>query len=109
MFEGVSPCKNSLLTYPNLVTLLSQLARRTNRSESEIITEAPRWYMDRDEEQIAELRRAVQEADAGDFASDAEVQVVFGKTLYWRSAAFAEGLTNINSGSHTNLETIKAR
>lgn len=92
MFEGVSPCKNSLLTYPNLVTLLSQLARRTNRSESEIITEAPRWYMDRDEEQIAELRRAVQEADAGDFASDAEVQVVFGKTLSWHSAAIAEGL-----------------
>jgi predicted transcriptional regulator len=45
-----------------------------SRSRSFVAAEAIREYVALNDWQIAETRRALAEADAGDFASDAEVE-----------------------------------
>lgn len=52
---------------------LDRLADSTNRSKSYLAAEAIRVYVETNEWQIAEVRAALKEADAGDFASDKEV------------------------------------
>lgn len=52
---------------------LDRLATATERSKSFLAAEAIREYVENIEWQIAEVRSALGEADAGDFASDAEV------------------------------------
>jgi len=52
---------------------LDRLATATERSKSFLAAEAIREYVENNEWQIAEVRAALGEADAGDFASDAEV------------------------------------
>lgn len=58
---------------------LEKLAESTHRSRSFLAAEAIKAYVDSNEWQIAEIHQALQEADAGDFASDAEVAAMFGK------------------------------
>ena len=55
------------------------LSAATNRSKSFLAAEAIREYVAMNEWQIQEIRAAVAEADAGDFASDAEVKAVMDK------------------------------
>jgi RHH-type transcriptional regulator, rel operon repressor / antitoxin RelB len=55
---------------------LDLLADSAQRSKSLLAAEAIREYVENNEWQIAQIRAAVREADAGDFASDREVAAV---------------------------------
>ena len=55
------------------------MADATHRSRSFLAAEAIKAYVDSNEWQINEIQAAIAEADAGDFASDAEVQGVIDK------------------------------
>jgi RHH-type transcriptional regulator, rel operon repressor / antitoxin RelB len=63
---------------------LEKLARAMERSKSYLAAEAIRAYVELNEWQIAEIKAALKEADAGDFASDKEVDRVVKK---WRRGA----------------------
>jgi predicted transcriptional regulator len=65
-------------------TRLERLARSMDRSKSYVAAEAIRAYVDLNEWQIAETKAALKEADAGDFASNKEVERVMKK---WRRGA----------------------
>lgn len=52
---------------------LDRLADSTSRSKSYLAAEAIREFVENNEWQIAEIRAALNEADAGDFASDKDV------------------------------------
>jgi predicted transcriptional regulator len=58
---------------------MDALAEATGRSRSWVAAEAIRQYVDTEGWQIEEIRKAVVEADAGDFASDTEMEQVFNK------------------------------
>ena len=58
---------------------LEKLAESTHRSRSFLAAEAIKAYVDTNEWQINEIHAAIQEADAGDFATDAEIKAVFTK------------------------------
>ena len=58
---------------------LEKLAESTHRSRSFLAAEAIKAYVDSNEWQISEIQQAIKEADAGDFASDAQVKAVFSK------------------------------
>jgi predicted transcriptional regulator len=60
---------------------LELLAESTQRSKSFLAAEAIRQFVENNEWQVAEIRAAVAEADAGDFASDEEVAALAAK---WR-------------------------
>ena len=55
---------------------LDALAEATQRSKSWLAGEALKQYLDLEAWQIGEIRQALQEADAGDFASDAEIAAI---------------------------------
>ena len=52
---------------------LDVLAEATHRSKSFLAAEAIRVFVESNEWQIAEIRTALKEADAGDFASEKDV------------------------------------
>ena len=52
---------------------LDVLARATHRSKSFLAAEAIRAFVEKNDQQIAEIRTALKEADAGDFVSDKDV------------------------------------
>jgi RHH-type transcriptional regulator, rel operon repressor / antitoxin RelB len=52
---------------------LDRLAESTQRSKSFLAAEAIREFVENNEWQIAEIRAALKEADAGDFASEKDV------------------------------------
>ena len=58
---------------------LDKLADATHRSKSYLAGEAIRRYLALEAWQIGEIQQALQEADAGDFASDEEVNAVVRK------------------------------
>ena len=55
---------------------LEKLAESTHRSRSFLAAEAIKTYVENNEWQIAEIQQALQEADAGDFATESEVTSV---------------------------------
>lgn len=55
---------------------LDKLADATHRSKSWLAGEAIQRYLELEAWQIGEIQQALQEADAGDFASDDEVAAV---------------------------------
>lgn len=55
---------------------LEKLAESTHRSRSFLAAEAIKAYVESNEWQIAEIQQAVQEADAGDFATEAQLRAV---------------------------------
>jgi predicted transcriptional regulator len=55
---------------------LEKLAGATQRSKSFLAAEAIRSFVETNEWQIGEIRKALKEADSGDFASDADVQAL---------------------------------
>jgi predicted transcriptional regulator len=63
---------------------LEKLAKAMERSKSYVAAEAIRAYVELNEWQITEIRTALKEADASDFASEAEVEAVRRK---WRRGA----------------------
>ena len=52
---------------------LDRLAESTQRSKSFLAAEAIREYVANNEWQVAEIRKALKEADASDFASEKDV------------------------------------
>jgi RHH-type transcriptional regulator, rel operon repressor / antitoxin RelB len=52
---------------------LDRLADATQRSKSYLAAEAIRDFVENNEWQIREIKTAIKEANAGDFASDADV------------------------------------
>lgn len=58
---------------------LDKLADATHRSKSWLAGEAIKQYLDLEAWQVGEIAQALKEADAGDFASDAEVAAVVEK------------------------------
>ena len=64
---------------PDTEARLRRIAERRATSEVAVATEAIRLYVECDAWQIEEITDGVAEAEAGDFASDAEVQAVFAK------------------------------
>jgi RHH-type rel operon transcriptional repressor/antitoxin RelB len=63
---------------------LEKLAKAMDRTKSYVAAEAIRAYIDLNEWQIAEVKAGLKEANAGDFATADEVQVVMKK---WRRGA----------------------
>jgi len=55
---------------------LEKLAKAMERTKSYVAAEAIRAYVDLNEWQITEIGAALREADAGDFATEAEVRAV---------------------------------
>ena len=62
---------------------LEELARTTSQPETALVTDAISSYVELQEWQIAEIRKGLQEADSGKFATDQEVAAVFSK---WKNA-----------------------
>lgn len=58
---------------------LDLLAQATHRSKSFLASEAIREFVDTNEWQIREIQLALGEADAGDFASEDDVQALADK------------------------------
>jgi RHH-type rel operon transcriptional repressor/antitoxin RelB len=58
---------------------LDALAEATGRNKSFLAVEALRDYLQREAWQVAEIRQAIQEADAEDFADETEVQAMRNK------------------------------
>jgi predicted transcriptional regulator len=58
---------------------LDKLADSTQRSKSFLAAEAIRAFVENNEWQVAEIRAALDEADAGDFASENEVAALAGR------------------------------
>ena len=58
---------------------LDKLADSTQRSKSFLAAEAIRAFVENNEWQVAEIRTALDEADAGDFASETEVAALAGR------------------------------
>ena len=67
-----------------LAKRLDKLAEATDRSRSYLIAEAVQEYVSLNEWQIDEIKKAVGEAERGEFASDEEVQQVVRK---WKRRA----------------------
>jgi RHH-type transcriptional regulator, rel operon repressor / antitoxin RelB len=63
---------------------LEKLAKAMDRTKSYLAAEAIRAYVDLNEWQIGEIKAALKEAEAGDFASEEEVRAVMRK---WRRGA----------------------
>lgn len=61
---------------------LEKLAESTQRTRSFLAAEAIKAYVESNEWQINEIHQALSEADAGDFATQAEVDAVADK---WRT------------------------
>lgn len=55
---------------------LDQLAQATHRSKSFLASEAIREFVETNEWQIGEIQSALVEADAGEFASEHDVQAL---------------------------------
>ncbi|MBS1841614.1 MAG: ribbon-helix-helix protein, CopG family [Acidobacteria bacterium] len=53
---------------------LEKLSKATKRSRSYLAAEAIREYLTLNEWQVEEIRKAIAEADRGEFASDTEVK-----------------------------------
>jgi predicted transcriptional regulator len=73
---------NSIVTVrlnEQLKRRLEALAQGTKRTKSFLAAEAIAQYLEREAWQIEETQKALQEAEAGDFATDAEVEAVFAK------------------------------
>ena len=62
--------------------LLDKLATSIGRSKDYLISRAIREYLQNQTWQIEETKRAIEEADAGEFAGEEEVEAFFAK---WRA------------------------
>jgi predicted transcriptional regulator len=58
---------------------LDKLAKATRRSRAFLAQDALRQYLEDQAWQVAEIKKAVKEADAGNFATDTEVDATLAK------------------------------
>jgi len=64
---------------PKLKNQLDRLSKSMNRSRSFVAAQAIQEFVSVNEWQINEIKKGLAEADAGDFATDEEVQQVMKK------------------------------
>ena len=64
---------------PAVSARLDQLADREGKPAAELAAVAVADFVALDAEHVAEIEAALREADAGDFATDAEVAAVFAR------------------------------
>ncbi|WP_397449579.1 CopG family ribbon-helix-helix protein [Pseudomonas sp. NA-150] len=69
----------SLRLPDEMADTLARLAKATGRSKSFLAINALRDYLAREAWQIAEIQQAIEEADAGDFATADEVSATLTK------------------------------
>lgn len=62
-----------------VIEQLGLLADATGKSRNFIAVQAMQDFIEREAWQVAEIQQAIKEADAGDFATDEEVQAIFKK------------------------------
>jgi len=62
-----------------LKSRLEKIAKVTHRSKSYLASQAVKEFIELNEWQIQEIKEAIKEADAGDFATDGEVQEITAK------------------------------
>ena len=62
---------------PAVSAKLDLLARREGRDSAELAAAVVADFVDLDAEHVASIEAALREAEAGDFATDAEVAAVF--------------------------------
>lgn len=63
----------SIRSNKNLVEQFNELAKETDRSRAYLINQAMEQYILREAWQVAEIKKALKEADAGDFATSEEL------------------------------------
>jgi predicted transcriptional regulator len=63
----------------DIIDQLDQLARKLNRSRSDIVAQAITEYVERETWGIADIEAGIAEADRGEFASDDEINRIFAK------------------------------
>jgi predicted transcriptional regulator len=61
----------------DIVASLAKLAKHGDRDRSYLISKAVESYISVQQWQIHQTRKAITEAEAGDFASDDEVEAMF--------------------------------
>jgi RHH-type transcriptional regulator, rel operon repressor / antitoxin RelB len=79
MYNVYIMAETSVLTLrldAKLKNQLDRLSKAMNRSRSFVAAQAIQEFVTLNEWQINEIRKSIAEADAGDFASDKEVQQV---------------------------------
>ena len=69
----------SLRLPDELSDTLASLAHATGRSKSYLALDALREYLAREAWQVSDIQQAINEADAGDFASDEQVSSTLNK------------------------------
>lgn len=87
-------------------TRLDELAQATQRSKSYLAAEAIREYVVNNDWQIREIRTAIEEADAGDFASDADVAALARK---WKAKALHPAQSPAERPAPSKTKAAKAR
>ena len=70
----MSTTQFSIRTRPDLLGQFNDLAEATGRPRSYLVNQAMEEYIAREAWQVAEIRKAMEEADAGDFVSDNAMQ-----------------------------------
>ena len=82
MYDVYTMSESSVLTLrldAKLKSQLDRLSKSMNRSRSFVAAQAIQEFVTVNEWQIDEIRKGLAEADAGDFATDEEVQQVMKK------------------------------
>jgi len=60
-----------------MVRKLDELAKASKRDRTQLISEALDNYLEAQEWQLKEIHAALRDSEAGDYATDAEVEAVF--------------------------------
>jgi RHH-type rel operon transcriptional repressor/antitoxin RelB len=87
VYRGIYMAGSTVLTLrldPKLKHKLDRLSKATSRSRSFVAALAIREYVALNEWQIAETKKALAEADRGEFASDQEIERIVKK---WKRGA----------------------
>lgn len=71
----------SFRTDQKKVKQLDAMAKRQRRDRTQLIDEALENFIELQKWQMKEIEAGIREADAGNFASDAEVRAVFDRLL----------------------------
>lgn len=72
----------SLRISEELSNKISELAIATGRTKSFVAVQALEDFVEREAWQVAEIRKSLAEADAGDFATEEEMQAIDAKWRY---------------------------
>jgi RHH-type rel operon transcriptional repressor/antitoxin RelB len=59
------------------VEKLDELAKAAKRDRTQLISDALDNYLEAQEWQLAEIQAALKDSEAGDYATDAEVEAIF--------------------------------